>query len=81
MTAFKADSVATKPRRTPPFHCWLCRTRLAPRDYYYLIRWEETPHICCAGCLNKHEAWNLMYWMGYRAATATELGLNLGATA
>jgi hypothetical protein len=74
MTELKAASPTTKPRRTPPLYCWTCRTRLAPRDYHYLIRWEGTPRVLCVSCLYKHDAWGLMYWMGNRAATAVQLG-------
>ena len=71
-----ADSASTKAHRTPVFRCWLCRSRLAPKDYHYLLRWEATPRVCCAPCLTKHQGWDLMYWMGNRAATATVLGRN-----
>jgi hypothetical protein len=36
-----ADSASTKAYRTPAFRCWLCRSRLAPKDYHYLLRWER----------------------------------------
>ena len=42
MTSITSESTA-KPHRIPPFQCWLCRERLAMKDYHYLIRWEETP--------------------------------------
>ena len=74
MTSITSEPTA-KPRRIPPFHCWLCRERLAPRDYHYLIRWEETPRVCCPRCLTEHDPWGRNYWFGFRAETATELGL------
>jgi hypothetical protein len=70
-----ADSASTKAHRTPAFRCWLCRSHLASKEYHYLLRWEATPRVCCAACLTKHQGWDLMYWMGNRAATATALGL------
>jgi hypothetical protein len=71
-----ADSASTKAHRTPAFRCWLCRSRLAPNDCHYLLRWETAPRVCCAQCLTKHQAWDLMYWMGNRAATVTALDSN-----